>query len=257
MRTLSGAGIVYGMETLTEIIAGAKAWLGLEPWQWEAIIRMFAAAAVGAAVGLEREVHGRAAGLRTQILVCLGCCIVMLASLHFPRLYEHLGADSVVRLDPARLAYGVVAGIGFLGAGVIMKQGLRPHGLTTAASLWCTGAVGLAVGLGMYAVAGVGAAIMLFTLLALRAVDRLLPSHHYMKLTVSHHQGGNKEAEVLGAIEDGGGVVLGTAIEYSEGEGVTTVYTVRTATRKAGGARRRVWHKVRESCPDAIQVKVE
>jgi len=257
MRTLSGADIVCSMETLIEIIAGAKAWLGLEPWQWAAIARMLVASAVGAAVGLEREVHGRAAGLRTQILVCLGCCIVMLASLHFPRLYEHLGSDSVIRLDPARLAYGVVAGIGFLGAGVIMKQGLRPHGLTTAASLWCTGAVGLSVGMGMYIVAGVGAVIMLFTLLALRAVDRLLPSHHYMRLTVSHHQGGDKGEEVLGAIAGAGGTVLSTAIDYAEGEGMTALYTVRTATRDTEEARRRIWREVMERCPDAIQVKVE
>lgn len=245
------------MEILTEIVAAAQAWLGLEPWQWSAIARMGMAAAIGAAVGLEREIHGRAAGLRTQILVCVGCCVVMLASLHFPRLYEDLGADSVVRLDPARLAYGVVAGIGFLGAGVIMKQGLRPHGLTTAASLWCTGAVGLAVGLGMYVVAGVGAAIMLFTLMALRAVDSLLPSHHYMTLTVSHHQGGDKDNDILGAIRESGGSVLSTAIDYAEGEGVTTAYTIRVATRDAEGARRRVWRKVKERCPDAIQVKVE
>lgn len=243
--------------TLTEIFTGVQAWLGLEPWQWGAIMRMLVSAAIGAAVGLEREVHGRAAGLRTQILVCLGCCVVMLASLHFPRLYEHLDANSVVRLDPARLAYGVVAGVGFLGAGVIMKQGLRPHGLTTAASLWCTGAVGLAVGLGMYTVAVFGAGIMLFTLLALRAVDSLLPSHHYMRLTVSHHQGGNKDKEALGAIRESGGKVLSTAIDYTEGEGVTTVYTVRTATRDAESARRKVWQSVRESCPDAVQVKVE
>lgn len=241
--------------TLTEIFVGVQAWLGLEPWQWDAIIRMLVSAAIGAAVGLEREVHGRAAGLRTQILVCLGCCVVMVASLHFPRLYEHLGADSVVRVDPARLAYGVVAGIGFLGAGVIMKQGLRPHGLTTAASLWCTGAVGLAVGMGMYTVAGVGAGIMLFTLLALRAVDSLLPSHHYMRLTVSHQDGNNEEA--LGAIRESGGKVLSTAIDYTEGDGVTTVYTVRTATRDAEGIRRKVWQSVRERCPDAVQVKVE
>lgn len=240
---------------LTEIIVGAKAWL--EPWQWAAVARMLVAAAIGAAVGLEREVHGRAAGLRTQILVCLGCCVVMLASLHFPRLYGDLGADSVVRLDPARLAYGVVAGIGFLGAGVIMKQGLRPHGLTTAASLWCTGAVGLAVGLGMYVVAGVGAAIMLFTLMALRAIDSLLPSHHYMRLTVSHHPGGNEDDKVLGAIREAGGKILSTAIDYSEGEGVIAVYTVRTATKDAEGARRRVWRIVKDRCPDAMQVKVE
>jgi len=245
------------METLTEIVTAAGAWLGLEPWQWAAIVRMLMAATVGAGVGLERELHGRAAGLRTQILVCLGCCIVMLASLHFPRLYENLDADSVVRIDPARLAYGVVAGIGFLGAGVIMKQGLRPHGLTTAASLWCTGAVGLAVGLGMYTVAGVGTAIMLFTLLALRAVDRLLPSHHYMRLTVSHHQGGDKGEEVLGAIASCGGTILATSIDYAEGEGVTALYTVRTATRDAECVRRRIWRVVRERCPDAIQVKVE
>jgi len=245
------------METISEIIGGVKVWLGLEPWQWAAITRMLVAATMGAAVGLERELHGRSAGLRTQILVCLGCCIMMLTSMNLPRIYGHLDANSVVRLDPARLAYGVVAGIGFLGAGVIMKQGLRPHGLTTAAALWCTAGVGLAVGQGMYVVACVGAAIMLFALLALRAADRLLPSHHYTRLTVSHHQGGDKGEKVLIAIAEAGGKVLSTAIDYAEGEGVTTLYTVRTATRDAEESRRRLWMGVKTNCPDAIQVKVE
>ncbi len=245
------------METLSEIINSAKAWLGLEPWQWAAIIRMLIAATIGGAVGLERELHGRSAGLRTQILVCLGCCIMMLTSMNLPRIYEHLDANSVVRLDPARLAYGVVAGIGFLGAGVIMKQGLRPHGLTTAAALWCTAGVGLAVGQGMYVVAGMGATIMLFALLALRAADRLLASHHYIKLTISHHQGGDNGEKVLIAIAEDGGKVLSTTIDYTEGEGVTTVYTIRIATKDAEGSRRRLWLDVKANCPDAMQVKIE
>jgi putative Mg2+ transporter-C (MgtC) family protein len=228
----------------------------LEPWQWEALLRMVVCAAVGAAIGIERQLHGRAAGLRTHILVCLGSGIVMLASNHFARIYAGLGGDSVVRLDPARLAYGVMAGIGFLGAGVIMKHGMSAHGLTTAASLWCTSAVGLAAGLGMYVVAGAGAAMMLFGLIALRGVDRLVPSHQYFRLKVSHGGLAEDDAAARGAVAAGGGQALSTSTSWTRGGGAVSTYIVRVTTRDCDAVRRAVLASVIERCPGARSVRI-
>lgn len=151
----------------------------LAPWQWEALLRLVLCVAIGGMVGLEREYHGRAAGLRTHVLVCLGCGLIMLVSTHFGRMYEHLTDESAIRVDPARVAYGVVTGIGFLGAGVIMKTGYTVHGLTTAASLWCSAALGLGIGVGMYVVTAGAALLMLFALTVMRLLGGWIPGHHY------------------------------------------------------------------------------
>jgi putative Mg2+ transporter-C (MgtC) family protein len=234
-----------------------KATLGLlEQWQWEALLRMLVCAAVGAAIGIERQLHGRAAGLRTHILVCLGSGIVMLASNHFARIYADLGGDSVVRLDPARLAYGVVAGIGFLGAGVIMKHGMSAHGLTTAASLWCTSAIGLAAGLGMYVVAAAGTAMMLFGLIALRGVDRLIPSHQYFKLRMTHGGLAGDDAAARGAVAAGGGQTLSTSTSWSRDGGAVSTYIVRVTTKDCDAAKRAVLASAIERCPGARQIRV-
>ena len=122
-------------------------------WQLELIMagRAILAALLGAVVGLEREWHSREAGIRTYGAVSLGACLFGLVSSHVS------GAA-----DPTRIAAQVVTGIGFLGAGVIIRDAGRVTGLTTAATLWATAAVGLAVAYGMYVLAGLG-----FTLLAL------------------------------------------------------------------------------------------
>lgn len=109
------------------------------------IIRLVVAAVLGGVIGLERQQRHKSAGLRTHILVCLGSCLVMILSV---KLY--LGVQGMTNADPARLAAQVVSGIGFLGAGTIMKEGLTIKGLTTAASLWVVAGVGLAVGAGEY-----------------------------------------------------------------------------------------------------------
>ncbi|HBL37110.1 MAG TPA: methyltransferase, partial [Firmicutes bacterium] len=97
---------------------------------------------LGAVIGLEREQHGRPAGLRTHILVALGSCLIMLVSIY--------GFPSGTGSDPARLAAQVVSGIGFLGAGTILRDGTSIRGLTTAASLWVVAGIGLAAGTGFY-----------------------------------------------------------------------------------------------------------
>ena len=109
------------------------------------MVRLFLSALFGALVGIERELHGRAAGLRTHILVALGSALFMITSLLVGSAYGHIGD-----VDPSRIAAGVVTGIGFLGAGVIFKQKGEVHDLTTAASIWATAAIGMAVGAGAW-----------------------------------------------------------------------------------------------------------
>ncbi|MFH0982205.1 MAG: MgtC/SapB family protein [Planctomycetota bacterium] len=199
----------------------------LEPWEWAAILRMMISLVIGGLIGLEREYRGRPAGLRTHILVCLGCCVVMLVSTHFPRLYGTLGPESVVRLDPARLAYGVVAGIGFLGAGVIMRQGGSVHGLTTAASLWCVAALGLGVGVGMYAVASVGTALALACLWGLRRTEAVAGGHRFktLRVTRTDHEGTDALETMLQSL---GATVLRTRIDHRVKEGhVVVTYELR------------------------------
>ena len=110
--------------------------------------KLVLAAFLGGAVGFERESHGQAAGIRTNILVGVGACLMMMLSLNMETLYRHLTADSTVRLDPARIASYAIASMGFLGAGAIIKGKGTVRGLTTAAGLWLVTGIGLAIGSG-------------------------------------------------------------------------------------------------------------
>jgi len=152
---------------------------------WQAIVRLLAAAGLGALIGLEREHHGRAAGLRTHLLVSVGAAMAMVVSLHFAKIFGGGSGGQAVTVDPARLAYGVMAGIGFLGAGAIIRYGTGVRGLTTAASLWCTAAIGLAAGFGMFVIAGAGTIVVLFTLTVLDFADRLIHSRISKTVTLS------------------------------------------------------------------------
>ena len=138
--------------------------------QWEIILRLVLAVAAGGLIGLEREIHGRAAGFRTQILVCLGSTLIMLISIYG---FDMSGMSGTTR-DPARLAAQVVSGIGFLGAGTIMREGTSIKGLTTAASLWVVAGIGLAIGAGFYLGAVVATIIAVLTLVN-RLEQYLLP----------------------------------------------------------------------------------
>ena len=121
-------------------------------WDWADLSwevgRLLIAAGLGAAIGLERETHGRYAGLRTNLLVCLGSCLMMMVSLNMEAIFGHLGVDSAVRLDPGRIASYALAGMGFIGAGTIIKGKGTVRGLTTAATLWLVTGLGLGVGAG-------------------------------------------------------------------------------------------------------------
>jgi putative Mg2+ transporter-C (MgtC) family protein len=137
--------------------------------QFEFAARLIVAAALGAVVGAEREIHGHPAGIRTHMLVALGSGIFTVLSIH------GFGQDEPgSTIDPTRIAAQVVSGIGFLGAGAILKDGIVIRGLTTAASLWATSAVGLAAGAGEYVIAIVAAAVILVSLWPINALAERL-----------------------------------------------------------------------------------
>jgi putative Mg2+ transporter-C (MgtC) family protein len=136
---------------------------------WEVFLRLALAAALGAAIGLERELREREAGLRTHLLVSLGSALFTIVSAYGFHAFLASG-QSVVRADPTRIAAQIVTGIGFLGAGAIIRQGLSIRGLTTAATLWVVAAVGLAAGAGYYSGAVITTALVLMALYPLRIV---------------------------------------------------------------------------------------
>jgi putative Mg2+ transporter-C (MgtC) family protein len=136
-----------------------------------AVARVVLAAVLGAGVGWERERHGRAAGLRTHLLLCVGCALIMLVSLYVPAKLAQEPPQSVVRADPTRMAAQVMSGLGFLGAGAIIALGQRIRGLTTAASIWVTAAIGLAVGAGYILAAVFTWMVVMFALLVLKQLE--------------------------------------------------------------------------------------
>ena len=147
---------------------------------WEMGLRLLAAAALGGLIGFEREYNEQPAGFRTHILVTLGAALFTMAGAYGTAAFVEAG---VVRFDPTRVAAQVVTGIGFLGAGAILREGISVRGLTTAASLWVVAAVGMAVALGMFWASGVAVAVTVISLWALRPFRRLLrsrgDSEHY------------------------------------------------------------------------------
>lgn len=137
--------------------------------QFDVSFRLIVAAVLGAAIGAEREIHGHPAGMRTHLLVCVGSALFTGLSIHAFGATGTPGGP-----DPARVAAQIVAGIGFLGAGAIIKDGPSIRGLTTAASLWATAAIGMGAGAGEYIVAATAAAIVVFSLWPLnRIAERL------------------------------------------------------------------------------------
>ncbi len=157
----------------------------LENYELAIFVKILLAAVAGAIIGLEREVHGRPAGLRTHLLVAAGSCLMMIVSEAFFLKYGDLPGTGVVRIDPSRVAAQIVTGIGFLGAGVIIKEGLIVRGLTTAASLWMVAGIGMAYGMGMLAVGSIGTAASLFSLLFLKKLEPRIKKDRYLHLTVT------------------------------------------------------------------------
>ncbi|MDR6553319.1 MgtC/SapB family protein [Paenibacillus qinlingensis] len=153
-------------------------------------VRLVLSLFLGGCIGLEREWSNHAAGLRTHILVCLGSTTIMLLSMY--GFSEFFINEPTLRGDPARLAAQVISGIGFLGAGAIMRTGSRVSGLTTAASIWVVAAIGLAVGAGFYYVSLVTVILVLFCLFVLNYWEKYWNrkrKHEELTVRVVDHPG--------------------------------------------------------------------
>ena len=134
-------------------------------------LRLLVSAVLGGFVGIERENKKRAAGLRTHVLVCIGSALVMVLRISVTSI------PGLTNVDPARLGAQVISGIGFLGAGTIIKQGISVQGLTTAASLWAVACIGLATGSGFYSAAIIAAVIVFVTLRSLGKFENVISSN--------------------------------------------------------------------------------
>src|SRR4249920_1979026 len=146
------------------------------------LLHLLSAVIAGGCIGLERSFHGRPAGFRTHTLVCLASSLLMLVTLYQWKWLPGVPLETI-RTDPTRMAQGIMTGIGFLGAGVIFKEGLSVRGLTPAASIWITAAIGILTGVGFYLAAAVATLLVLGTLSAFRWIEQALPSQIY-----AHHQ---------------------------------------------------------------------
>ncbi|MCM8817035.1 MAG: MgtC/SapB family protein [Candidatus Omnitrophica bacterium] len=147
------------------------------------LLRILIAGILSGVIGWERERHARAAGFRTMILVGMGCCLSMIVSLRIHELFSQV--DSLyLRIDPARIAYGVLTGIGFIGAGTIIRDRGNVRGITTASCLWVVSAMGLAIGCGYY-ILGISTTILvMITLLTLKGIESKIPHDVYNRIRI-------------------------------------------------------------------------
>lgn len=194
------------MNTLTEVLNENGVY----------VLRLVLAMVMGGLVGLERQTRGRPAGLRTNILVCLGSAAIIVA---FQKLAIEFNAsaDTAIRMDPARAAAGVITGIGFLGAGTIVKSESFVRGLTTAASIWVVSAMGVTVGLGEYAIAVTLTLLVLVSLFVLHLVR--VPGDRYFTLQLTW----NGQMDIVGEV-----------VEKLAAEGITVKARALTRQPRTG-----------------------
>ena len=159
---------------------------------WHVVLRLFVAAVLGGAIGVERELRDREAGIRTHLLVSLGSALFTIVSAYGFHAFLESGAN-VVRADPTRIAAQIVTGIGFLGAGAIIREGLSVRGLTTAATLWVVAAIGMACGAGWYWAAVITTALTILALgplriLAYNTIERVKPEENRLIVELKEGQ---------------------------------------------------------------------
>ncbi len=218
------------------------------------IIRIAFAMAAGMVLGLERESHGRAAGLKTTILACVASCLAMILSENFYR--ETAGmAGNLFRPDRARLAAGILTGIGFLGAGAIIRQGTLVRGVTTAAVLWFITILGLAFGSGHIALGILGTAIALFALFAMPHMETRIKKDFYSSVTVVLGLNGISDEEIRARLEEAGVRVHRATYDYDLAGGSRTVQCEVKVRRNEVFALSRQVIASLTACPGVTRVK--
>ena len=197
------------------------------------LAKLALATITGAAIGFERESHGQAAGLRTNILVCMGSCLMMLLSLHMEAIFHSMGVtDSVVRLDPGRIASYAIASMGFLGAGAIIKGKGSIKGLTTAAGLWLITGVGLSIGAGYIVPAVFTTFFSLLYLYGLRRMKVLLPRTEFIVLTIIYGGGCNPIDRIREILSDYAHITVHFVNYVNNIKNGTSTYRIRISHRK-------------------------
>ncbi len=168
-------------------------------------LRLLLAILAGGAIGLERTYHGRPAGFRTHTLVCVSSAVLMQFTVYQWALLDGIPLDTV-RIDPTRMAQGIMTGIGFLGAGVIVKEGPTIRGLTTAASIWITASVGIVLGMGLYFAGLVTTVVACGVLSLFRWLEQITPSLHYGRLMVRQPRNEHMSLDELKQMVDSHGI---------------------------------------------------
>lgn len=163
------------------------------------LLRLSLALLAGGLIGLERTHHGRPAGIRTHTLVCMSSTVLMLLSMFQWDLVANAPIETI-RVDPTRMAQGIMTGIGFLGAGVILKESMTIRGLTTAASIWMTASLGVVIGMGLYPAALAVLILSLIVLTLFRKIEAFIPIQQYGQLTVSFSRHAHLSEEELRAL---------------------------------------------------------
>ena len=166
----------------------------MSPDLYEMAVRIVVALVAGALIGYERSYRGRPAGFRTHALVCMASSMLMLVTVYEAHWVRSIGE---ARLDPTRMAQGIMTGIGFLGAGVIMQEGFSVRGLTTAASIWITAAIGILAGVGLYLPMFVSVALTLAVLSLFRWIELKVPTQAYYNFDVKYANDGNLTEEQM------------------------------------------------------------
>lgn len=182
------------------------------------IFRIAVGAALGAAIGWERDRHGRQAGLRTHLIVALASATFMVVSAHFA-FFQNYGAAPGINTDPSRIAASVVTGIGFLAGGAILKTGLTVQGLTTAAGLWLVAAIGLCAGAGMYPEALAATAMGLAALTLIRMLEGKKDAMLRRKVTVLLAEATESVPALFGDLGQAGALVADFDFDKPAGSG--------------------------------------
>jgi len=203
--------------------------------EYEILVRMLAALAAGALIGYERSYHGRPAGFRTHALVCAASSVLMLVTVYESH-WMSLAAGRV-QIDPTRMAQGIMTGIGFLGAGVIIKEGLSVRGLTTAASIWITAAIGILAGIGFYFPLFLSVVLTLGVLSLFRWIEARMPSQAYYHFDVRFARAAPMSERQLRELVESHGFSIANFSYRLEGEGRIRRHSmvIRSADRSGAG----------------------
>ena len=203
---------------------------------YEMAIRLVAALAAGALIGYERSYRGRPAGFRTHALVCMASSLLMLVTVyeaHWMR--ESIG---LVQIDPTRMAQGIMTGIGFLGAGVIIKEGLSVRGLTTAASIWITAAIGILAGVGFYYPVALSTVLTLGVLSVFRWIETKMPFQAYYYFDVRYARAGGLSERAIRELVERHGFSIANFSYRLDADGRLRRYSMTIASADRSSASR-------------------